>query len=149
MISTMSTRKFPSPSPSTQKNKSILRKMLSSANRFLTGKKNTQKNQSPPPMTRAQEEEWLANNLQQKCNADLKKNLNSYEMMTPAQKKDLKSQFYTQPQLNQNKIDKEQNKKIQKITERLKKLGGKQNKTKRSNNSKNKKTKNKPKIIIK
>ena len=138
-----SPRKLPSPS-STKKNKSIIRKMLSSANRFFTGNKITQKNQSQPPMSQKEEDAFVKRNFQKSHNKELKKELNSYKMMTPAEKEDFKSKFYTKEQLKNNNTEREQNKEIQKLTERLKKLGGKQNKT-----NKTKKTKNKPKIIIK
>ena len=132
---TMSIKK--SSSPSTLKNKSILRKMLSSAkklNNFLTGKKYTQKNQSPHPMTQKEEDELVKNRFGQRRNADLKKELNSYKLMTPAEKKAEQLKYFTQDQMH-----------ISNLNKKISKLGGKQNKTKRSNNSKNRK----PKIIIK
>ena len=99
------------------------------SNKFFTPKKNTSIKNSPS-MTKEQEEKWLANTLQKHNNSELKKTLNSYTMMTPSEKEELQSKYYTKDQMHMSNLRK-----------RIHKLGGKQNKTKRPKNRKTQKNK--------
>ena len=109
---------------STQKKKNILSRILSSANKFLTGNKITKKNQSPPRMTREEEEEFVNKTFEDSRNKKLKHELGAYELMTPDQKEKMKRTYYTKEELKINNL----NKRLKKLKS---KSGGKKNKTKR------------------
>ena len=135
---TRSIQKSPSPSPSsTKKNKSFLRKMLSSANRFLTGQKKT-----PKSMTKKEKEEleeW-GNKLIEKEKEEKEKTKKMETEMINKLKKRLENERKAEEKLN-TKISENINKSLPQVPTNIPfKRGCKKNKTKRSNNSKNKKT---------